>query len=119
MIYVYIAGPMTHGDFSENLRQAVRVATETRREGFVPFVPQLGFFWHLISPANRESWLAYDIAWLRKCDALLRLPGASEGADEEEKVARLIGLPVFGSEGGRVVDAMYRLFVHFPSRVRE
>jgi hypothetical protein len=39
----------------------------------------------------------YHIAYclLNRCDAVLRLPGASEGADEGMRIATERGLPVF------------------------
>ena len=43
--------------------------------------------------------MALDFAWLQVCDALLRLPGASVGADMEEAEARRLELPVFKSCG--------------------
>ncbi len=38
-----------------------------------------------------------DKAWIAHMDALLRLPGESQGADIEEETARALGLPVFYS----------------------
>jgi hypothetical protein len=38
-----------------------------------------------------------DFGWVRRCDAVLRLPGASSGADREVALAERLGLPVFGS----------------------
>ena len=41
--------------------------------------------------------ILYPIAnrLLRRCDAVLRLPGASKGADEDVRIATERGLPVF------------------------
>jgi hypothetical protein len=41
--------------------------------------------------------LDYDLNWLAKCDAVLRLPGASSGADREVEYAQKLGIPVFYS----------------------
>jgi hypothetical protein len=38
-----------------------------------------------------------DLIWLPACDAVLRLPGESNGADIEVKEAQRLGLPVFNS----------------------
>ena len=41
--------------------------------------------------------IVYPVAHrlLTKCDAVLRLEGASKGADEDVRVARELGLPVY------------------------
>jgi len=39
----------------------------------------------------------WDFAWLRRCDAILRLPGHSPGADREMAAAAEQGIPAFGS----------------------
>lgn len=46
---------------------------------------------------------AYDLAWLERCDALLRVPGPSAGADREVAHARERGLPTFFTVDG-VID---------------
>jgi len=38
-----------------------------------------------------------DLEWLAKCDAVLRLPGESKGADIEKDYALSLGIPVFFS----------------------
>ena len=48
-------------------------------------------------PQPYEAWTALDFAWLEVCDALLRLPGHSPGADAEEAWCQAHGLPVFDS----------------------
>ena len=37
--------------------------------------------------AEYETWMEYDLAWLGACEALLRLPGHSPGADREVRYA--------------------------------
>jgi hypothetical protein len=37
------------------------------------------------------------MAWLAKCDCLLRLPGESKGADNEVFWAKKLGMPVYYS----------------------
>ena len=93
--YVYIAGPYSQDDQAENVRVAVEAANEVVRLNAIPFIPHLTHFWHLMTPKSYTFWLWYDLRWLPKCDMLLRLPGASNGADEEEKAAKRLGLPVF------------------------
>jgi hypothetical protein len=92
---VYVAGPYTQGDVAENVRAAILAADWLAQQGCVPFCPHLSHFWHLLNPHPYEFWLAQDLAWLAVCDALVRLPGPSAGADGEVAEARRLGLPVF------------------------
>ena len=93
-LYVYIAGPIS-SDPLGGARYAVRTAAIVESLGMVPYVPHLGVLWEMISPMSYEKWMALGLAWLAKCDAVLRLPGESKGADREEEEARRMGIPVF------------------------
>lgn len=93
--YVYVSGPLTIGDQAVNVRQAILAAEVLRGAGLAPFVPHLTWLAHIVSPAPYETWMTDDFAWLEKCDALLRLPGESSGADRELALAMKLGLPVF------------------------
>jgi hypothetical protein len=95
MTRVYVAGPYSGGDTVANINRAIFNGDWLLSLGYVPFIPHLTGFWHLIHPHKYEDWLAYDMAWLRMCDAILRLPGESPGADREEQEAMRIGIPVF------------------------
>lgn len=95
MKYIYIAGPYTNGDPVLNIRKTIEAADELRELGYVPFIPHLSHLWHLISPHEYEYWMLYDFEWLERCDALLRLPGESEGADREIDRMHILGKPVF------------------------
>ena len=95
--YVFIAGPYTTGDPAVNVQLAVRAADALLAAGLLPYVPHLTHLWHLISPKPYRTWIDLDAAWLTRCDALLRLPGESPGADGEEAKAAEMGLPVFYS----------------------
>lgn len=92
---VYVAGPYTHGDVAGNVRAAIRAGNEIAKGGGAPYVPHLSHFWHLMCGHEWEFWMEQDLCWLRCCDALFRLPGASQGADVEEAEAARLGLPVF------------------------
>ena len=78
--YVYVAGPIAKGDQHLNGRAAILAAEQLRHAGFAPFVPHLCFAWHMIAPVGYDAWLAFDFAWIARCDALVRLPGDSAGA---------------------------------------
>lgn len=44
---------------------------------------------------THEDWLEMDKEIIRRCDAVLRLPGESVGADDEVVCAERNGIPVF------------------------
>ena len=95
MKYIYVAGPYTGGDPVLNVRKAIEAGEQLIALGFVPFIPHLSHLWHLVSSHDIEYWYSYDIEWLIKCDALLRLPGDSKGADAEVALALELDIPVF------------------------
>lgn len=81
---LYVAGPYTRADPVENTHRAIKVATVIyERTHWVPVVPHLTLLWHLVDPHPVEHWYAYDIHLLARCDAVVRLPGLSTGADRE------------------------------------
>lgn len=91
---VYVAGPYTKGDVVVNVRNAIAAADALLALGHHPFVPHLTHLWYMVSPKGYREWLDYDLVWLRQCDALLRIPGESAGADEEVSVASKLAIPV-------------------------
>ena len=93
MVRVYVAGPYSD-DPEGHTRNAIEVADCLWELGYVPFVPHLTHFWHIISPKSYEAWLEYDAKWLVICDIVLRLPGRSIGADAETQLAVQQRLPV-------------------------
>jgi hypothetical protein len=95
--FIYIASPYTKGDVAVNVRRNIEAADQVRAMGFIPFAPLLTHFWHLLIPHEFEFWCEYDLAWLERCDAIVRLSGESSGADKEVARARELGLPVFSS----------------------
>ena len=97
MKVIYVAGPYTMGDVAQNVRNAITMGDELLKLGFAPFIPHLTHFWHMLYPHAYEKWLEHDFAILSKCDALLRYPGLSSGADREVAHAKLLKIPVFHS----------------------
>lgn len=93
---VYIAGPYTKPDPVVNTR--VALGTWDRlwdSDLVVPIVPHLSMFQQLLHPRDWEEWLEYDFAIIDHCDALLRIPGESKGAELEIEHATKHGKPVF------------------------
>ncbi len=106
---VLIAGPYRSGTgddphlMAANLRALEAVALPIYRAGHVPLIGE----W-LALPLLREAGskrpgdaiydeILYPIAnrLITRCDAVLRLPGASKGADEDVRLARELGLAVY------------------------
>jgi hypothetical protein len=106
---ILIAGPYRSGTnddpelMQENLSNLESVALPLFRKGHIPMIGE----WvalpliHLagsLKPGD-EAWeeVQYPIAHrlLEKCDAILRLNGASKGADEDVRIATERGLKVY------------------------
>jgi len=92
---IYLAGPYTKGDVGQNVHNAIKTADKLVEKGHTPYIPHLTHFWHLVSPKPWEFWCNLDAEFLVLCDALLRIPGESTGADREVKLAQKHGLPVY------------------------
>jgi hypothetical protein len=91
---VYVAGPITRDPFG-CVRQGAAAWERCREAGVVPFIPQLSVLQEMVAPQPYEAWLAYDFDVIRHCEALVRLPGLSTGADREVAFAHELRLPVF------------------------
>jgi hypothetical protein len=110
-LMILIAGPYRSGTgddpelMARNLRTLESVALPLYRAGHIPLIGE----W-LALPLLREAGstrpgdaiydeILYPIAnrLLSRCDAVLRLPGASKGADEDVRLAKDRGLQVFQS----------------------
>lgn len=93
---VFISGPYTHPDPITNTRHAIVTGSQLYHRGHVvPFIPHLTMLWHLVTPQPVEYWYELDLHHLERCDAVLRLPGESTGADREVTHAHELGIPVF------------------------
>ncbi len=92
---LYIAGPISRGDQFANVRTAIEAAEIVLRAGHWPYLPHLNFTWHMMFPKKNTEWYDLDNEWLAQCEALVRLPGESPGADAEVKLANFLGIPVF------------------------
>lgn len=93
---VYCAGPFQLPEPIANIHRAIDVAEELESTGLVTAcVPHLNMLWDLIHTHSAEWWYDYDLAYLARCDALLRISGPSRGADNEVEYAQDHGIPVF------------------------
>ncbi len=105
--FIYVAGPISKGPMHQNIWRALKVARRLWDLGYLPFVPQLSFFWHIIDPQDEgythvkpdgslNFWMDYDFCMIRQyAKALFRLDGESVGGDMEVELAKSLGLPVY------------------------
>ncbi len=103
---VYLAGPFTKPDPVENTHRMIQIADALWELGVVPVVPHLTLFWHFLRPRSYQEWLDYDLQIMARCDAVLRVPGESQGADGEVAEARAHGLPVILARTATVDDCV-------------
>jgi hypothetical protein len=106
-IIVYIAGPISRGDLKANVRQACEAGIRLLKAGVPVHVPHLTCFMGQVYDGPGaipevlprgtviEDWYGMSLVEVRKCDAVLRLPGESTGSDMEVEEAERLGLPVF------------------------
>jgi hypothetical protein len=94
-VIIYVSAPYSLGNVTDNVRRACNAGDVILAKGHIPFIPHLSHLWHLISPKSYEEWLRIDMALLDMCDALVRLPGESPGADREVKEAEKLCIPVY------------------------
>lgn len=92
---IYVSGPYSKGDVSENIRRACLAGDELLNKGHTPLVPHLTHLWHLMSPKSWDTWMRIDLDLLNVCDAVLRLDGESKGADLEVAEAKRLCLFIY------------------------
>lgn len=108
-LMILIAGPYRSGTgddpvkMAENLRNLERAAWPIFQKGHVPMIGE----WAALpilrgAGGGAPGSQAYDAVMhptahrlLEKCDGVLRLPGASAGADNDTRIAGLRGIPVW------------------------
>lgn len=97
---IYLAGPITNGGEKYNwaaIRHAEEVAVTLEARGYAVHCPQSSARWPGADTIPWQSWVESGKAWVKVCDAVLRLPGESMGADLEVDYADAKGIPVVGS----------------------
>lgn len=111
---VYVAGPYSFPCPTENTKTAIHVGEMLHEAGYVPFIPHLTHLWEQFHKHTYDEWLAYDAHWLRVCDAVLRIPGESKGADREVAEAESLRIPVVHS-----IDELFALSARKPAVTEE
>lgn len=95
---VYIAAPYSKGIPDETMVRVIDAAELLTKMGVIPFIPHtMTFLWAVRYQHDVQFWYQFDLEWLDVCDALVRLPGESRGADQEVAYAKGRGMPVFYS----------------------
>ena len=98
---IYIAGPYRAKGVRtvlENIRAAEAYAIQITALGHYHYCPHLNAaFFDGIAPD--EHWLAHGLEMLRRCDAVVLLPGwkDSTGTLQEVADAQLLGLTIYDS----------------------
>jgi hypothetical protein len=92
---IYIACPYSRGDVALNVRAAMEAGNKILELGHTPIVAVLTHFWHIVFPKPYDEWLRIDKEMLKVCNAVLRLPGESKGADQEEALALMLNIPIY------------------------
>lgn len=92
---VYIAAPYGSNPV-HNTHQAIRFGLTLYEEKLaIPLVPHLTLLADIVEPRTTDYWYEFDLHQLIHCDALLRLPGDSVGADREVQFCKDNGIPYF------------------------
>jgi hypothetical protein len=106
---ILVAGPYRSGTnddpalMEQNLRNLETVAVELFRKGHIPMIGEwVALPLMHVAGSKRPgddiyNEFAYPVAerLLQKCDAVLRIPGESKGADQDVKIAKQRGIPVY------------------------
>lgn len=108
---IYIASSYSIGNPEANVRRQIDAGEELINAGFIPYLPLLSHYQHIIHPHSYETWVRLDNSWVKSCNALLRLPGESKGADEEVALAIELGIPVYHS-----IENLIKYFPLYPTR---
>lgn len=91
---VYISGPFSSNP-TGNTNRACILWASLRANGLTPICPHWSIIQDTLTPLTHQQWIDYDLEIVARCDAVLRFPGDSAGADMEVKYANEHGIPVF------------------------
>jgi len=94
---VYISGPMSVGDWEENIQTAEEAAKQLIEAGFSVLCPQLTGRMTDHEKIEHEVWIENDFPWVQCAEMVLRLPGESKGSDEECQHAKNYSIPIYNS----------------------
>lgn len=92
---IFVSCPHTTGNVVANTRKACEAAKSLAEQGFAPYLPHGNQVWDLVDHHPREFWVDLAREFVPACAAVLRVEGESTGVEEEVKLAKSLGIPVF------------------------
>ncbi len=113
---VFVTGPLLdakRGDMPENVMRAHNAGLKLLKAGLIPVVHHSRVFWgnkinrtvsgiflgwtpeSVVIGTEVEEWCEMNMEILRRCDALLRLPGVDVISDREMAEAKYHKIPIF------------------------
>jgi hypothetical protein len=93
--FVYVAAPYNSNPI-HNTWQSMIYANQLVDLGLIPIVPHISsMLWNLHTPRPEAFWYQYTMELMRLCDAVVRFPGESKGAEAEIREAETMGILVF------------------------
>jgi hypothetical protein len=94
-VIIYIASPYSgYADKQAAVNVQIDAFAALRDAGHQPIAPLLSHYVDERHPASYERWMEWCKVMVSVCDLLVRLPGKSDGADDEVAEARRLGKPV-------------------------
>ena len=122
----YIASPYSNGDKETLVQKHMNAAYELLKLGFNPYAPLYNHYIQTKHPDLDHDgfpWLDVDKEWLLECDMMIRLHFKnhedeeikSPGANEEERYANSLGIPVFHFD---TVEEMARALTTFENTTK-
>lgn len=80
-----------------NVQKSIEAGRQLILKGHTPFLPLLYHFVHRdwSETPDEDKWHRICLAWLVKCQAVLRLPCKSSGADDEVELGKALGLKIY------------------------
>lgn len=113
MKVIYIAGKYRGPNawaIEQNIRAAEDVAAQVWAAGHAALCPHANSR-HMEGVTTDENFLAGTLEMMRRCDAVLLVPGweNSEGACAEVAEAHRLGIPVFGEDTALVDKGSHAL----------
>lgn len=96
---IYVAGPLkakSENEIIENVTRAVKVGGVIFDLGYECIIPHLMWYSHRLIgwPVDNDQALSYCFRLVKRCDGLIRMPGASSEADNEVMILAKQGKPV-------------------------
>ena len=104
MRVIFVAGPLSgisngkelpQEEQEQHVRRAVEAGIELLVVGYAPIIPHLS--WYADPQTKYREWYDADLEFVKRSDAVLRLPGESNGADREVALADEWAIPVYHS----------------------